>query len=81
MAIFSDTSYPFGFPSRIKRPHLEIFKYIVTTLRNQDKTFPFLRFDEDGALSRFSESMKTCHNKNIMVQTIGVYAYYFNGKI
>ena len=74
------TSYPFGFPSRSKRPPLEILKFLVTTLRNQDEKVAFIRVDEDGALSRSSEFMKTCHNMNIIVQTAGAYASYINGK-
>ena len=59
VAICSATSYPYGFPSRSKRPPLDILKFIVTTLRNQDKKVAFVRVDEDGALSRSSEFMKT----------------------
>ena len=39
VAICSSTSYPIGFPSRIKRPLLDILKFLVTTLRYQDKKF------------------------------------------
>ena len=41
---------------------------------NQDKKVSFIRVDEDGALERYSESMNTCHNMNIIVQTTGGYA-------
>ena len=37
VAICSDTSYPFVFPSRSKRLPLDILKFIFTKLRNQDK--------------------------------------------
>ena len=37
VAICSATSYPFGFPSRSKRPPLDILKFLVTKLRNKDK--------------------------------------------
>ena len=36
--------------------------------------------DEYGALSRYSESMKTCHNMNIIVQTTGGDSSSLNGK-
>ena len=81
VAICSATSYPFGFPSRSKRPPLYILKCIVTTLRNQDKKVAFIRVDEDGAPARSSESMKTCHNMNIIVRTTGGDASSLNGKI
>ena len=80
MAIYSDTSYPFGFPSRSKRSPLDILKLLVTTLRNQDKKVALIRVDEYGALSRSSESMKTCHNMNIIVQTTCGDASSINGK-
>ena len=48
--ICSATSYPFGFPSRNKRPPLDILKFLVATLRNQDNKFAFIRVDEYRAL-------------------------------
>ena len=52
--ICSDTSHPFGFPYRSKRTPLDILKFLVTTLRNQDKKVALTRVDEDGALARYS---------------------------
>ena len=69
VAICSATSHPFGFPSRSKRPPLDILKFIITTLSNQDNKFAFIRVDEDGALSRSSEFMEKFHNMNIIVKT------------
>ena len=79
-SICSDTLCPFVFPSRSKRPPLDILKFIVATLRNQYKKFSFIKVDENGALSRSSEFMKTSHNMNIIVQTTGEYASSLNGK-
>ena len=62
---------PFRFPSRSKHPPTDILKFLVITLSNQDKKFSLVRVDEDGALARPSESTKTCHNMNIIVQTTG----------
>ena len=45
VAICSATSYPFGFPSISKRPHLEILKFLVTKLSNQDTKVAFVRGD------------------------------------
>ena len=80
VAICSAISYPFRFKPRSKRPPFDILKFLVTTLRNQDKNFSLIRFDEYGALARSSEFMKTCHNMNIIVKTTGGDEYYLNGK-
>ena len=64
--ICSATSNPFGLPSRSNHPPLEIMKFLVTTWRNQDKKGVFIRVDEDVALARHSEFMKTRHNMNII---------------
>ena len=74
-------SWAFGFLSRSKRPPLDILKFLVTTLSNQYNKVAFVWVDKDGTLSRYSEYMKTCHNMNSIVQTIGVYASSINGKI
>ena len=80
VAICAATSYPFGLLSRSKRPPLDIIKLLVTTLRNQDKTFAFIRVYEYGALARSSEFMSTCRSMNIIVQTTGGDASSLNGK-
>ena len=77
----SATLHPFGFPSRSKRPPLDILKFLVTKLINQDKKVSFIRVDEDVVLAISSGSMKTCHNMNITVQTTGGGAYSLNGKM
>ena len=71
MAICSDTSHPFGFPSKSKFTPLDILKIIVTKLKNQDKKVALVRIDDDGALKRYYEFTKTCHNTNITFQTTG----------
>ena len=80
VAICSATSYPFGFPSRSKRPTLYILKFLVTKLRNQDNKVAFIIVDEYVALARYSEFMKICHNMNIIVQNTGGDASSLNGK-
>ena len=79
VAICSSDSYPFRFPSRSKFPPLDILKCLFTTLINQDKKVAFVRVDEDGALARSSEFMRTCYNMNIIVQTTGGDASSRNG--
>ena len=73
-------SYPFGFPSKGKRPPLDILKLLVTTFINQDKKVVFVQVDEDVELARSSEFMMTCHNMNIVVQTTGGDVSSLNGK-
>ena len=80
VAICSATSYPFGFPSIIKRPPLDILKILVATLRNQYDKVAFIRVDEDGLLAISYEFLNTCHNMNILVQTTGGDASSLNGK-
>ena len=57
VAICSATSHPFGFPSRRKRTPLDILKFLVTTLSDQDKKVAFIRVDEHGSLEISSEFM------------------------
>ena len=52
--ICSATTHPFGFTYRSKIPPLDIPKFIVTTLMNQDKKCSFIRFYEDVSLKRSS---------------------------
>ena len=80
MDICSVTSYPFGIPARSKLPHPDILKLLVTIFRNQDKKVTFTLVDEDGALARSSEFMKTYNNMNIIVQIIGGDASSLHGK-
>ena len=77
--ICSATSYLFGFPSRIKRSPIDILKFLITAFRNQDKKVTFVQVDEDGAMSRSSEFMNTCHNINIIYQTMGGDSYSRHG--
>ena len=71
LAICSDTSYPVGFPSRIKILPLDVLSFIVVKFRNQERKVVFILVNEDGWLSRYSGFMKTIRNINIIVQTTG----------
>ena len=46
------------------------FKWLATTLSNQDKKFAVILVDEDGALVLYYEFMRNCHNMKIIVQMI-----------
>ena len=50
------------------------FSIFGTILRNQYKKVAFIRVDKDGALARYYEFMRTCHNMNNIVQNTGGYA-------
>ena len=80
VAICYATSHPFGFPSRSQRPSLDIFKFLVSTLNNQNKKDTFIWVDEYGSLARYSDFMWKCHNMNIIVQTTVGDASSLNGK-
>ena len=69
VAMCPATSQPFVFPSRIKHPPLGILKFLVATLRDQDKKFSSIQVDKYRALAISSEFMKTCNNMDIIVQT------------
>ena len=45
VAVYSATSYSFGIMSRRKLSLLDILKFPVTSLRNQDKKVAFIRVD------------------------------------
>ena len=74
VAICSSTYHPFGLPPISNCPPLDILKYIVATLSNQDKKVAFIRLYEDEELARSYEFMQTYNNMNIKVQTTGGYA-------
>ena len=80
VAIFSSNSYLFGFLSRIKIPPLDILKFLVATLSNQDNKVAFVIVDEYLSLARSYEFMKTCYNINIIVQNTGRDESSLNGK-
>ena len=50
-------------------------------MRNHYNKVVFIPGDEDGALARYSEFVRTCHNMNIVVQNKGRNESYLNGNI
>ena len=80
VATCSAKAHPFEFTPISKLPPLDILKYIVTTLSNQDKKVEFIRVDEDVEPARSSKFTKKCHEMNIIVQSKGGYASSINGK-
>ena len=78
--ICSATSHPFGFPSRSKLTPLDILKFLVTIFSNQNKKVALIQVDKDGALARYYEFMRTCHNINIIFQATGGDEYSLIGR-
>ena len=78
--ICSSTAYPFGFISKIKRPSIDILKFLVAKKTNQDIKVAFILVGENGALEKSSESMETCRNMNVTLQNTGGDVSSLNGK-
>ena len=55
VAIYSATSYTFGFPSIIKRYTLDIIKLLVNILSNQNNKFELMQVDKYGSMARYSD--------------------------
>ena len=80
VVIYLATSYKSGFTSRIKIPHFDILKLLVTTFINQDNKAALVLVDEYGSLAISSVFMITCHNMKIIVQATGGGTSSLNGK-
>ena len=71
VSICFDTSYFFGFISIIKIMPLDILKFLVTTLRNQDKKVALIQVYWYRELKIFSWFMRSCHNMGLTFKTTG----------
>ena len=60
---------------------LDILKFIITTLKNQDKKVALIRVEKYGAMERSSEFVKTRHNINTIIKNTDGDASSLNGKI
>ena len=45
--IYSSTLYPFGFPPRRKKPHMDTLSFLVSMFMNQSRKVSFTRLDKD----------------------------------
>lgn len=79
--IESTVSYPFGFPSRSKRPPVSILKYIVSVLRSFGFSVKIIRLDEGGELAKSADFMQTVYDLNMIPEFTGGYASTINGKV
>jgi hypothetical protein len=74
------TSYPFGFPTRSKRPPINIFRWFISVLRSMGKKPVFIRVDEGGELARSRDFCFLLQELGLILQTTGGYASSLNGK-
>jgi len=74
------TKYSFRFCTRSKRAPIDVIRWIIETLRKQNKTVNYVRFDEGGELARNIEIPKMLTEEyQIIMQTTGGYASHLNG--
>ena len=71
---------PLWIISKIKRPSIDILKFLVAKKTNQDIKVAFILVGENGALEKSSESMETCRNMNVTLQNTGGDVSSLNGK-
>jgi len=74
------TNYTWVFPTRNKRPPLDIVKYLLAILQKENRPTTYVRVDEDGALANNTEFCKLLHTSEIHLQGTGGYASDKNGK-
>lgn len=71
--ICEDTSYPFGFPVKMKRPPLEVLKLIILILQQLKLSITYIRVDEDGSLSKSTECCSLISTLDLVLETTGGY--------
>lgn len=69
--VCASTSYPFNFPTKCRAPPLDIFKYLIRTIRSMGFQVVFIKVDEDGSLAQSSEFCKGIMEENCVLQTTG----------
>jgi hypothetical protein len=74
------SAYPWGFPSRSKRPPISIFRWFISVIRAMGKTPLYIRVDEGGELAKSSDFCRTVTGLNLILETTGGYASNLNGK-
>ena len=68
------TNYTWIFPTRNKRPPLDIVKYLLSILQKENRPTKYARVDEDGALANNTEFCKLLLTNDIHLQDTGGYA-------
>ena len=71
--IYATSSYPFSFPNRLKHPPVYILEYNVSVFSSSYWTCSFIRLDECGEFSGFSDFVISFRDLHITVETTGRY--------
>lgn len=74
------TGHSFVFPTRSKRPPLDIIKWLIEVLKRQGYVVIIVRFDEGGELARSSEVCTLITEMNIVMESTGSYSSDLLGK-
>ena len=74
------TGYSFVFPTRSKRPPLDIIRWLIETLKRQGYIVIIVRFDEGGELARSTEVCALLAELNIVMESTGGYSSDLLGK-
>ena len=74
------TGYSFSFPTRSKKPPLDLFLWFIETLERMGFVVNAFRFDEGGELARSTEVNRLLISKRILMETTGGYSSNLNGK-
>eukprot|EP00978_Attheya_sp_CCMP212_P033185 scaffold132841_cov57-Attheya_sp.AAC.1 len=74
------SSYPWGFPTRSKRPPISTFRWFISVLRSMGKNPIYIRVDEGGELANSTDFCKAVVGLNLILETTGGYASNVNGK-
>ena len=75
------TRYLWTFPTRNKRPPIDICRSIYELLRRMGRIIQEILVDADGALANSSEFIKFWYHLGIVVTNTGGYASYLNGQV
>ena len=80
LCVCVSTKYCLKFCTRYKRAPVDIMKWVLNTLKSQNKTTNYVRFDEGGELARSCEVNKLhIEEFGIIMQSIGGYASNLDG--
>ena len=81
-AVDATSRNAWSFPTRHKRPPIDIAYFLVCHLRRQGYPVISIRVDEGGELARSTEFMKLCYDTlQVRVETTGGYASTINGMV
>ena len=74
------SNYSFVFPTRSKRPPLDIITWLIEVMKRQGFIVLIIRFDEGGELARSTEVCSLLTKLNIVMESTGGYSSDLLGK-